>query len=116
MEGAFGEMWTTSFRCMNCGHVHDPVIEENRLARQEKFMALPREEPGYYSSPVLALLSGPVTSMPPSGRTAERKGLSSPLRFHAPTRTPRATGRLPHPYGLDKLDRRIQLIGATSGT
>jgi len=38
-------------------------------------------------------LSGPATSMPPSGRTPERKQLSSPSRFHAPTRTLRATGR-----------------------
>ena len=27
MEGAFGEMWTTSLRCMNCGHVHGSVID-----------------------------------------------------------------------------------------
>ena len=52
MEGAFGEMWTTSLRCMNCGHVHDPVIEENRLARQEKVVALPSGEPGYYDDDV----------------------------------------------------------------
>ena len=45
MEGAFGEMWTTSLRCMNCGHVHDSVIEQHRLARQEKVAAHPSDEP-----------------------------------------------------------------------
>ena len=28
MEGAFGEMWAQSWRCMNCGAVHDAVIEQ----------------------------------------------------------------------------------------
>ncbi len=40
LEGAYGQMWTTSWRCVNCGHVHDSVIEQNRLARQEKPSAL----------------------------------------------------------------------------
>ncbi len=35
------EMWTRSLRCVNCGHVHDSVIEQNRLPRQEKVLALP---------------------------------------------------------------------------
>ena len=41
LQGAFGEMWTTSLRCVNCGHVHDAVIEQHRLARQEKVLVLP---------------------------------------------------------------------------
>lgn len=32
-EGTLGHMWTTSYRCMNCGNVHDGVIEQHRLAR-----------------------------------------------------------------------------------
>jgi len=24
MEGAYGEMWSTSSRCVNCGHRHMP--------------------------------------------------------------------------------------------
>ena len=28
-------MWLTGWRCLNCGHVDDPVIERNRL-RQGK--------------------------------------------------------------------------------
>ena len=52
MEGAFGEMWTTSLRCMNCGHVHDPVMEQNRLTRHKKVMALPSGEPDYQDDEV----------------------------------------------------------------
>ncbi len=33
-EGGFREMWTTSWRCLNCGAIHDWVIEHNRLERQ----------------------------------------------------------------------------------
>lgn len=25
-----GEMWATSWRCLNCGNVFDPVVERNR--------------------------------------------------------------------------------------
>ena len=52
MEGEYGEMWTTSLRCMNCGHVHDSVIEQHRLARQEKVVALPSGEPDYQDDEV----------------------------------------------------------------
>jgi CheY-like chemotaxis protein len=37
---------------MNCGHVHDSVIEQNRLARQEKVVALPSGEPDYQDDEV----------------------------------------------------------------
>jgi uncharacterized Zn finger protein len=40
MEGGFGEMWTTSLRCINCGHVHDSAIEQHRVARQKKLVTL----------------------------------------------------------------------------
>ena len=40
-------------------------------------------------------LSAPAASIPPSERTPERQGLSSPSPFHGPTRMRRATGR-PH--------------------
>ena len=52
MEGTFGEMWTTSLRCMNCGHVHDPVIAQNRLARPEELLLLSRGEPDYQDDEV----------------------------------------------------------------
>jgi hypothetical protein len=32
MEGGFGEMWAQSWRCTNCGAIHDAVIAQNRLA------------------------------------------------------------------------------------
>jgi uncharacterized Zn finger protein len=47
MEGGFGEMWTASWRCMNCGHVHDAVIEQHRVAQQEKVVVFPSSEPDY---------------------------------------------------------------------
>ena len=36
IAGGFGEMWARSWRCVNCGHVHDAVIERNHLAQQEE--------------------------------------------------------------------------------
>ena len=39
-EGAYGQMWTTSWRCVNCGRVHDSVIEQHRVAQQEKLLVL----------------------------------------------------------------------------
>ena len=47
MEGEYGEMWARSWHCLNCGNVHDPVIERNRLAQQEKVLVLPSGEPDY---------------------------------------------------------------------
>jgi hypothetical protein len=41
MEGSYGPMWTTSWRCVNCGRLHDCVIEQNCLAQQEQVLALP---------------------------------------------------------------------------
>jgi uncharacterized Zn finger protein len=52
MEGAFGEMWTTSLRCMNCGHVHDSVIEQHRVARQEQVAARHSGKPDYQDEDV----------------------------------------------------------------
>jgi len=31
MGAGFGEMWAQSWRCTNCGSLHDMVIEQNRL-------------------------------------------------------------------------------------
>ena len=52
MEGAYGQMWTTSLRCMNCGHIHDSVIEQNRLVRQEKVLVFSSGEPDYQDDEV----------------------------------------------------------------
>jgi uncharacterized Zn finger protein len=43
-EGAYGQMRRTSWRCVNCGRVHDFVIEQHR---QEKVLALATGEPDY---------------------------------------------------------------------
>jgi hypothetical protein len=30
MSGAYGEMWSTSSRCVNCGHRDDAVLQHHR--------------------------------------------------------------------------------------
>mgnify|MGYP001444585718 CR=1 FL=1 len=32
-DGTIGQTQASGHRCMNCGNVHDPVIEHHRLAR-----------------------------------------------------------------------------------
>lgn len=51
MAGQYGEMWARSLRCVNCGHVHDSVIQLHRLARQE-VVAIPSSEPDYQDNEV----------------------------------------------------------------
>lgn len=51
-EGGYGEMWTCSWRCVNCGHVHDTVVEQNRLDRQERVLVFPSSEPDYQDEEV----------------------------------------------------------------
>ena len=52
VEGGYGEMWARSWHCLNCGHTHDPVIEQNRLAQQKKVMVLPSGKPDYQDDEV----------------------------------------------------------------
>jgi hypothetical protein len=52
LEGAYEQMWTSSLQCVNCGHVHDAVIAQHRLARQEKVLVLPSGEPDYQDDEV----------------------------------------------------------------
>ena len=52
LESPYGQMWATSMRCVNCGHVHDSVIEQHRPARQEKGVARPSSEPDYQDDEV----------------------------------------------------------------
>jgi hypothetical protein len=47
MAGGYGQMWTTSLRCVNCGRIHDAVTEQNRLVRQGKVLAFSGGEPDY---------------------------------------------------------------------
>jgi len=51
-EGAYGQMRRTSWRCVNCGRVHDSAIEQHRLARPEKVLALATVEPDYQDDEV----------------------------------------------------------------
>lgn len=51
-EGTMGHMWATSWRCMNCGHVHDSVIERNRLAGAHLASAPSMDEPDYADAEV----------------------------------------------------------------
>ena len=52
MEGAYGEMWATSRRCVNCGHVHDSVIEQHRRAQQHNVLVAPSGELDYQEDEV----------------------------------------------------------------
>lgn len=52
LEGGYGEMWANSWRCVNCGHAYDAVIERNRLARKGKVLAFPYGEPDYQDDEV----------------------------------------------------------------
>ena len=39
-------------RCVNCGHVHDSVIKQDDLDRQEKVLVFSRGEPDYQDEDV----------------------------------------------------------------
>ena len=52
LKGGYGQMWTTSWRCVNCGRVHDSVMEQHRLAPQEKALMLSSGEPDYQDEEV----------------------------------------------------------------
>lgn len=44
-DGTIGHMWAYGYRCMNCGNVHDPVIEQHhRLAREHQALAFQNDE------------------------------------------------------------------------
>ncbi len=46
-EGTMEHMWMTGWRCMNCGHVYDPMIERNRLLAQAEMRVPASSEPDY---------------------------------------------------------------------
>mgnify|MGYP003335610088 CR=1 FL=1 len=43
-EGTAGHMWMAGFRCLNCGHIYDPVIERNRQMPQPVMHAVSEEQ------------------------------------------------------------------------
>lgn len=46
-EGTCGHMWALGYRCMNCGNVHDPIIEQHRLAQAQPALVLASNEADY---------------------------------------------------------------------
>jgi len=44
LQGAQGFMWMKGWRCMNCGHVVDPIIEANRRLHEAALLVGPSEE------------------------------------------------------------------------
>ena len=51
-ENATRRMLMDGYRCMNCGHVLDAVIEQHRPALQEKVLVFPSGEPDYQDDEV----------------------------------------------------------------
>ena len=45
VEGTQGFMRMNGWRCMNCGHAADPVIEANRRLHEAIVLMRPSEEP-----------------------------------------------------------------------
>ena len=39
MQESGGEWWTDSWRCINCGYVLDPVLEQNRRKHRAALVA-----------------------------------------------------------------------------
>ena len=51
-DGPYGHLWATSSRCLNCGHMNDPVVEANRLSQSLKPVVVSRGEPDYQDAEV----------------------------------------------------------------
>jgi uncharacterized Zn finger protein len=41
------DMWMTGWRCLNCGHVYDPVMERNRLRQGKAAVVSTGRAPGH---------------------------------------------------------------------
>ena len=46
-ESTYGHMWANGYRCMNCGNVYDPVIEQHRLGKARPALVLANNEADY---------------------------------------------------------------------
>ena len=73
-EDEYGERRTSSQRCVNYGHVHDSMNEQNRLTLQERGLMLPSSEPDYQDEKTFILeLSHSISSrLRETGREATR--------------------------------------------
>lgn len=52
MAGAYGEVWAHCWRCVNCGPVHDAIIEHNRLGPPERVLVHVNAERDYQDDEV----------------------------------------------------------------
>ena len=50
--GSYRELWSTGWRCINCGQIHDPLSAKNRLAQQKKLAMSSRQVPDYQDDDV----------------------------------------------------------------
>ena len=51
-ESTQRHMWTTSLRCMNCGHIHDAMTVKNRRSQQVHALLVSSSEPDYLDEEV----------------------------------------------------------------
>ena len=42
MEAGYGEMWSRGWRCVNCGHRDDAVVQHHRLLHTRQMMINPQ--------------------------------------------------------------------------
>ncbi len=42
MEGGYGEMWSRSWRCVNCGHRDDAVLRHHRQLQATPIATIPQ--------------------------------------------------------------------------
>lgn len=52
-EGTYGHMWASGYRCMNCGNVHDPLIEQHRLTKAQPKLMITNVEGGHEEDELL---------------------------------------------------------------
>ena len=45
MEAGYGEMWSHSWRCFNCGHRDDAIIRHHRQVHAKSIVASPERVP-----------------------------------------------------------------------
>ena len=60
LEGTHGFMWMKGWRCMNCGHAVDPLIEANHRLHEATVLGRSSEEPKHEKAHVY-LLADTVT-------------------------------------------------------
>ena len=45
MQESGGDWWLEGWRCINCGHVYDPVVEKNRRIHEAAMAAIEVQAP-----------------------------------------------------------------------